>query len=277
MIGCHINSDISTLIEEVINVYNNGGKVIQLFTNIGNKKAINVYKKLNIILKEKNMICIVHASYTINCAQNWTFHSWWIKQFIIEIEHASLIGASCIVIHMGKELDLTSAESINNMYTSLLFIHEQTKEHSNIKILLETSTGQGSEMCYKLDKLAYFYKKLSNNKNKIVRERFGICVDTCHIFEAGYDIRGTNHIKTYIKKFDDLIGIKNIKLIHLNDSKKEIGLKVDRHANIGEGYIGEDSLIYFALYFYKKNIPIILETPHDKIIDDMKKILYKMK
>jgi deoxyribonuclease-4 len=99
----------------------------------------------------------------------------------------------------------------------------------------------------------------------------------CHIFEAGYDIRGEENIHIYLKKFDELIGIDNIKLIHLNDSKKDMGLKVDRHANIGDGFIGEKSLLFFAKIFHKRNVPIILETPIEKQDDDLKMIIYKLK
>lgn len=274
MIGAHIDSTIDTVINEAKRIYDLGGKIIQLFANTTSKKAKQVYKDLNIFLLKHDMKCVVHASYTINCAKDWNYHSWWIKQFMLEIENAYLIGADYIVLHMGKILDLDEKIAINNMYTSLLYVHKQTIYYKNVKILLETSTGQGSEMCYELEKLAHFYKKIKQHVDVEVTNRFGICIDTCHIFEAGYDIRDEIKIKKYLKMFDELIGEENIKLIHLNDSKKDIGLKVDRHANLGKGFIGGEPLVYLTKYFNKINIPVILETPTDGQEDDIKMLIY---
>ena len=183
----------------------------------------------------------MHASYTINIAQNWNEYSWWLKQFLHEIELAEHIGAFGIVIHLGKQLKLSDAEGINNMFTSMLYIFSKIKG-MNIKILFETSTGQGSEMCYNLEEFAYFFNKFL----KVDKEKFRICLDTCHIFQAGYDIKYIKNVNIYLKDFDRLIGLRYIGLIHLNDSKNELGAKLDRHENLGKGYIGKDSLLYIS-------------------------------
>jgi len=271
LIGAHINSNIDDIMNEANLIKTHGGNIVQLFVNVSSKRATNVYNQFALFLVKNNMKCVVHGSYTINCAQNWTFHSWWIKQFIMEIEYASLLGAIGIVIHLGKQLNLSTEEAINNMYMSLLYCHSQTKS-SNVKILIETSTGQGSEMCYELYKLANFYKKFSKHANKEIANRFGICIDTCHIFAAGYDIRGEKNITTYIKYFDEQIGIEHIKLIHLNDSYKDLSSKVDRHSNLGDGFIGENSLLLIANLFKKINVPLILETPSTGILKDLELI-----
>ena len=269
LIGSHINSNLESIINDTQRVYNNGGNLVQLFVNISSKKAKLYYKKFNNFLIINKIKCIVHASYTINCAQNWDYYSWWINQFIMEIHIANDIGAFAIVIHLGKQLDLSIEECLNNMITSLLYVHNQTIKYKNIKILIETSTGQGSELCYKLEDLSYFYNKFSKHNNKEIVNRFGLCVDTCHIFAAGYDITNKNNIKIYFDQFDKLIGLQNIKLIHLNDSKKDIGSHIDRHANIGYGFIGKHTLLLIANIFKKLNVPIILETPYNKQIDDI--------
>jgi len=271
IIGAHINSDLDLLIKEANRIHNNGGNIVQLFINITSHKTKIFYPDFKKFLKSKNMSCVVHISYAINCSQNWEYYSWWIKQFIMEIEYAEKIGALYVVVHLGKQLELSYEEALNNMYTSLLYIHKQT--NNNIKILLETSAGQGSELCFELEKLAYFYKKISNHNNDSIRNRFGICLDTCHIFASGYDISTDNGVKNYFDSFNKLIGIEHIKLIHLNDSKKECGSKVDRHSNIGNGFIGQKTLILIKNMFSKLEVPIILETPIENQDKDLKLIL----
>ena len=135
---------------------------------------------------------------------------------------------------------------------------------------METSSGQGSELCYKIENLAYFYNKLSKHKNENIRNRFGICVDTCHIYVSGHDIRSLNAINKYLDTFNKLIGLEHIKLIHLNDSKQDIGTKIDRHENIGKGYIGKKGLLIFISIFKHLEVPIILETPKNYLEQDIK-------
>jgi deoxyribonuclease-4 len=268
IIGAHINSNLDYLIKDATRIHNNGGNIVQLFVNITSNKTKIQYDDFKNFLKSKNMICVVHISYTINCSQNWGYHSWWIKQFIMEIEYAEKIGALYVIVHLGKQLELSYEEALNNMYTSLLYVHKQTA--NNIKILLETSTGQGSEICFELEKLAHFYKKISKHNNNEIRDRFGICLDTCHIFASGYDISTNDGVKKYFDLFESLIGIEHIKLIHLNDSKKECGSRVDRHSNIGNGFIGQNTLILIKNMFIRLEVPIILETPIDGQDKDLK-------
>lgn len=268
IIGFHIDNidnidnvnNIETIIKDIKKIK---CKIIQIFVNPmkNNKDNYNLLKKC---LKKNKIYCVVHISYTINCAQNWNEYSWWIKQLILEIELAAYIGAISVIIHIGKQLNLTIEECYNNMYSSLLYIHQQTIKYSNMKILIETPAGQGTEMCYKMEDLAYFYNKFSNHKNNIIQSRFGICLDTCHIFAAGYDISNKKNINKYIENFNELIGIEQIKLIHLNDSKNILGSHKDRHECLGKGYIGLSGLLIFAKLFNMLNIPIILETPTNK-------------
>lgn len=187
---------------------------------------------------------------------------------------AHKLNAIGIVIHMGKQLDLSITEAYNNMYTSLLYVHNQTKDKfSSVKIFLETSTGQGSELCYKLEDLAYFYKKILRHKNQSLNDRFRLCLDTCHIFAAGYDLSKESTILLYLEALEELIGIRYVGLIHLNDSKNTQGSHIDRHENIGIGHVGKEGLMIFAKYFKNINVPIILETPDEKLRDDLMMLL----
>jgi deoxyribonuclease-4 len=266
MIGVHINSDINEIINE-IDKYNDCN-IFQLFVDPfykHNKK----YEEFKIKNSNNGNKIVVHASYTINIAQNWNEYSWNARQLIEEINTAEKINAFAIVLHLGKKMKLTIEEAINNMYTFLLYIDSQTR-NSTVKILLETSTGQGSEMCYKLEELAQFYRKLSMHSDDKIRNKFGICLDTCHIFSAGYDISNKERISIFLDMFDRMIGLTHIKLIHLNDSKNEIGAKIDRHENIGKGFIGKNALKIIGKIFNSVNVPIILETPDKYLMDDIK-------
>lgn len=275
-IGVHIGSSLLRIMNTAQFMKEKGANIVQLFVSPLkelDKKYSLMYTEFADFLKRNHIKCVVHASYTINLATAWDEYSAWLVLFIEEIKLANKIGAEGIVVHMGKSLELTQADAYNNMYSSLLYVHNQTLNCKDTKILLETSSGQGSEICFKLEDFAYFFKKLSRNKNEAIVNRFGICVDTCHIFAAGYDLTSKALVYMYLEAFEELIGLRHIKLIHLNDSRKEVGSNVDRHENIGQGKIGKEGLLIFANYFKNLNVPIILETPYEKILDDLKLIL----
>jgi apurinic endonuclease APN1 len=269
-VGIHINSNPNEILASVNDAYKHKAEIVQFFV-YSNIKDKSVYTKLKNFLFEHKIKSVVHISYTINCSRAWDDYSPWIKQFIDEIKLADHVGAFACVVHLGKQLNLSVEESTNNMYTSLLYVHQQTKD-IQVKILLETSTGQGTEIAYKLDDLAYIYRKFSKHKNKEIVNRFGICFDTCHVFSAGYDIRSKESREIFFDNFNELIGLDHIKLVHLNDSKVECGSNVDRHENLGEGYIGIKALKIIQILFKKLNIPLVLETPNRHIFDDLKLI-----
>ena len=270
IIGIHINSDVNLICSEVIRAKSLKCSLVQLFVDpLAN---ISEYLKFSNLLQKYNMKCVVHGSYTINLCKPWDEYSWWIRQFISEIHLAHNIGAIGIIIHLGKQLSLSIEESLNNMFTSLIYIHKQTINLSNTKILIETSSGQGSELCYKFDDYCNFYSKIAYNNE--FNYRFGTCLDTCHVFVAGNDIRSTDNLINFLKEIDMKLGFDNIKLIHLNDSKNDIGTFIDRHENIGYGYIGKSSLIKIIKFFSELGVPILLETPLKHQNKDMK-LLYK--
>ena len=153
-----------------------------------------------------------------------------------------------------------------------MYIYQQTKD-IKIKILIETSSGQGSEIGYKLEDLAYIYRKFSKHDNKDIVDRFGICIDTCHIFAAGYKICNKESREIFFDNLNELIGLEHIKLVHLNDSKSAYSSHVDRHENIGKGHIGKEAILIIATIFKNLDIPIILETPFKHIYDDLQMLI----
>lgn len=271
-IGVHINDNPIEINNQLDYIIKMGANTVQLFV-FPDKKYKKYYDLFKKNLVKKNIIAVVHASYTINLASNWDEYSWWITQLISEIELSNYIGAFGVVVHLGKQMELSNEQAYNNMFSSLLYVHNKTIKYKDTKILIETSSGQGTETCYKIEDFAYFFKKFSLHRNTNIQDRFRICIDTCHIFSAGYDIKTKKKIDMYLDVFEELIGLKYVALVHLNDSKKDLGSNVDRHENLGLGFIGEIGLKYMVEFFKKINVPIVLETPSNKHYSEIKNYL----
>jgi len=262
--GSHISIS-NGLINAAKTVKKAGGNFLQIYLDKSSfEKIYPIHSKELIKFKQflikNNMKLVIHTSYTHNIARDWDKSSPWIHSLLLEIKYAHILGAIGIVIHFGKQLELSLEEAYNNMYTSLVYINKMSQDYQDVKIFLETTAGQGTEMCYKIEDLAYFFKKIKNIKT--LKKRIKICFDTCHVFSAGYCFKNKNNIKLFLDTFEELIGLKYIALVHLNDSKVDCGMRRDRHENIGKGYIGFSNLKLFFNFFKKRNIPIILETPN---------------
>jgi len=220
------------------------------------------------ILHKLKLEVVIHSPYTINLASGYNNESWRVKYLMTEIIDAMDVGAIGLVVHMGKSMDLSIKDAYNNMYNSL---EHACRKIGNRKfdIYLETTAGQGTELCYKLEDLGEFFKRVKNNKNMT---HIKICLDTCHIFAAGYDIRTKKLVDEFIAKFDDLVGVERVGLMHVNDSIYDFDSHKDRHSNLGEGFIGLEGIRHFYKYFSKKNIPGILETPITNFQMEIKKL-----
>lgn len=207
-----------------------------------------------------NVRIVVHYSYSINLGRLWNESDWWIQRLISEIKAAHKIGAWCIVVHTGKSLTNSAGMAINNMYSSLLYIHSKTIEQSSLKILLETPAGQGSEVLTKIEDFARFMTKFYVT-NKELTERFGVCIDTCHVYAAGHDISRLQGIESLFTTLSKSIGLDKIKLIHLNNSRGELGSMKDRHAPLDSGAINLESINTIVRFVNRLEIPMVLETP----------------
>ena len=142
------------------------------------------------------------------------------------------------------------------------FTKAVAENQNDVTILLENTAGYKNSVGSNFEQLASIFFQLKPAK------RFGICLDTCHAFAAGHDLRTKKWATLTLKKFDSVIGIEHLKILHLNDSKGEIGCNVDRHEHIGLGKIGETGLGHVIKFANSKKIPIILETPIDDRRDD---------
>ncbi|ENY68755.1 Endonuclease IV [Metamycoplasma auris 15026] len=191
---------------------------------------------------------IVHAPYIVN-PSNPEKSQFAIDFLVAEIKRMNYIGAKYLVLHPGSHTTFTIEEAKNTLIASLKSILDQTKD---VNIALETMAGNGSNYCNNFEILKEIIEAVDPS-------RLCICLDTCHIWDAGYNIKNYSSFKTYLKEKGFL---KYIKVIHLNDSKNELNAKKDRHANIGQGYIGLETLKKFVYDPDFDNIPIILETPY---------------
>jgi deoxyribonuclease-4 len=238
-----------------------------LITNI----KYNNLVKLKQTLKKHKLQVIMHSNYTNNIAQSFDPYSPIILTLKRELKIAHFLKAKYLVVHIGKSLMLPKNIAYNNMYTNLLYILSNNKY--KIHILLETPAGQGTEMCVTLEDFAYFYNKFNHEQKNLL----SVCIDTCHIFASGYDITNREKIASYLHKFNKLINLKHVKLIHLNDSLNVLNSHLDRHDSLGNGYIGFKNLFYIFSIFYKLKRDIILETPNNSFITEITRLFKEYK
>ena len=186
-----------------------------------------------------------------------------VNTLISEVERCGKLSIPYLVTHLGSHLGTGEEAGIKQLVKGLSKAG-QTK--NDVMILLENTAGQKNSVGADFEQLAEIFNKLKPTK------KFGVCLDTCHAFVSGYDLRTEKSVKDTFTKFNDSVGIENLKILHLNDAKGEIGCNLDRHYHIGLGNIGEKGLAYVIKTANKKEIPIILETPIDDIRDDFENI-----
>ncbi len=195
---------------------------------------------------------IVHAPYIINLANNKEEdkYKFSINFLIEELNRCNIFNIKNIVLHPGSHVGLGKEIGLDNIINALNIVISKT---SDTRILLETMAGKGTELGTNFDDLKYIIDNIDN------KERIGLCLDTCHLNDSGYDIGEFDAILNVI---DSKIGLSYVKCIHINDSKNPIGAHKDRHENIGYGTIGFDKLIKVIYNERLKDIPKILETPY---------------
>ena len=186
-----------------------------------------------------------------------------IKSMTQEVERCHKLGIPYLVTHLGSHKGSGEENGMRRLVSALNKVAE-TK--ADVMILLENTAGQKNSVGSDFTQLGEIFSKCKPSK------KFGICLDTCHAFVAGYDLRTKEDVTKAIKKFDDSIGLKNLKILHLNDSKGELNSNRDRHDHIGLGEIGKEGLGEIVKIMNKNNIPIVLETPIDDIRDDFENI-----
>ena len=272
IIGVHVSYSNDGLLGSVKEALSYGANTFMFYTgaptNTIRKDIDNeIVEKAHQLMKDNNIDInnvICHAPYIVNLANKkdldkWEFSINFIKR---ELKRCDDLGINKIVLHPGSAVGITKEEGVNNIIEAL---NQILATDTNCMLLIETMAGKGSECGSTMEEIKTLIDGIHN------QERIGVCLDTCHLNDAGYDM---SNIEEYLKEFSSLIGIDRIKCVHLNDSKNDLGSHKDRHANLGKGTIGFDNLLKIAYLEELKNIPKILETPYIGDTDDAKERLY---
>ena len=173
-----------------------------------------------------------------------------------EIERCHLLGVSSVVIHPGFHGGRGEMEGLSRVSAAINSILTKTKNLS-VKIILETTAGQGTSLGNRFEHFAILFDRIEEV------HRLGLCVDTCHIFAAGYDLRDRKAYEKMVRAVQDSVGLEKLSLFHLTDSLKEMGSRVDRHGHIGEGYIGRQAFRFIMRDERFSRVPKVIETPKE--------------
>lgn len=179
------------------------------------------------------------------------------RAFKDEISRCLQLGISYLNFHPGSALSDTPEQCLDRICESVIAFEDQLAG-SQLRLLLEITAGQGSAVGYRFEQIAYLVHKLHS------RVRVGVCIDTCHAFAAGYDLRTAEACDATISEFDRVVGLKHLYAFHINDSMKGLGTRVDRHAHLGEGMIGLEAFKFLMTDPRTRLLPKYLETPEGK-------------
>lgn len=261
IIGSHVSFTKDTqLVGSINEALSYGANTFMIYTGAPqntNRVPLNkdLIEEAKDMLKENNIDInniVVHAPYIINLANNKTeeFVDFTVNFLKQEISRCETLGLNKLVIHPGSHVGLGEEVGLKNIVNAL---NRVLDKETPVKLLLETMSGKGTECCYKFEHIKYIIDNVKNSDNLLV------CMDSCHMSDAGYDV--TNFDKL-LDEFDKVVGLDRLGAIHINDSKNNPGDKKDRHANIGFGTLGFNTLINIIYNERLKNIPKMLETPY---------------
>lgn len=202
---------------------------------------------------------IAHDSYLINLAS--PDEALWrrsIDAFADELRRAETLGLEAVVAHPGASLASSEEAGLARIVAAIDTIHAETRG-LKVRTLLETTAGQGSCLGWRFEHLAEILGKVADPK------RLGVCVDTCHIFAAGYPLVARRDYLATIRKLDRIVGLAQVRAFHLNDSKRALGSRVDRHCHIGQGCLGLEPFRHLLNDPRFRRVPMYLETPKEKV------------
>jgi len=201
---------------------------------------------------------VAHDSYLINlCSPNDALYARSIDALVEEMERCRRLGVDWLIVHPGGHMGQGEEFGVRRMAGAIDEIHRRLSV-GGTDIAIETMAGQGTVIGHRFEQIAAI---LAHVKSP---ERLGVCLDTCHVFAAGYDLRTPGAYAETMRRFDGEIGFKRLRAVHVNDSKKDLGSRVDRHEHVGKGYLG---LGAFGLLMNDPrflNVPLLLETPKDE-------------
>lgn len=259
LIGCHVSFDKDKqLVKSTEEAISYGANTFMFYTgapqNTNRSKIVQEKTEAAHQLMREHHIelnkVIVHAPYIINLANRDNL-DFGIRFLTEELNRCSQLGISYLVLHPGSHVGQGVEQGLQNIIDGLNTVF--LNDHSQVKILLESMAGKGSELGKNFQELKTILDGVKDN------ERLGVCLDTCHLNDAGYKMDEFDQV---LAEFDQIIGIDKIGCIHINDSKNPIGAHKDRHENIGFGTIPFEHLLHIIYHPQLENIPKILETPY---------------
>ena len=257
-VGCHLSSSKGYLAigKDAVKINAN---TFQFFTRNprgGNAKAIvpsDVEAYLAFAAEHKITRILAHAPYTLNaCSADKNLREFARATMADDLDRMEYTPGNCYNFHPGSHVKQgveTGISYIADMLNAIL------KPEQTTTVLLETMAGKGSEVGRSFEELREILDRVT------LSDHMGICLDTCHVWDGGYDI--VNHLDEVLTEFDRIIGLSRLKAIHLNDSLNPLGAHKDRHARIGEGHIGKEALIRIINHPALQNLPFYLETPNE--------------
>ena len=255
-IGAHMSvaKGLDKAAEDTIRI---GANTMQFFSRNPRGSSFKTYSEKEIeefqkLRKENNFgSLLAHAPYTLNLASAqekvYEFACMVIKE---DIARMNALGIEYMVFHPGSHTGIGTEAGIQNIINGL---NQAITGNEQITILLETMSGKGTEIGVTFEELKAIRDGVEHP------ERIGVCLDTCHVFSAGYDI--VNDLDGVLDEFDRVLGLELLKAIHMNDSMMPFGAHKDRHATIGDGEIGKETLVKIMNHPRLQGIPIYLETP----------------
>lgn len=257
-IGCHLSASKGFL-NMGKTALDLGGNTFQFFTRNprgGSAKDIDPAdaKALIALMQERGFAKILaHAPYTLNaCAKVPSIREFAYNTMLDDLQRMEYVPGNMYNFHPGSHVGQgieTGIELISDLLNSILWEKQQTT------VLLETMAGKGSEVGSRFEELREIIDRVE------LKDKIGVCLDTCHVNDAGYDI--VNDLDGVLTEFDKVIGLDRLRALHLNDSKNPLGSHKDRHEKIGEGYIGRDAFERIVNHPVLKDLPMFLETPNE--------------
>ncbi len=263
IIGSHVSmSAPNMLVGSVKEALSYNANTFMFYTGAPQNSARKPVTELKVeearkLMEENNIDInnvVVHAPYIINIANAKDEGIYELSKKVLkdEINRTAYIGCRYLVLHPGSHLGLGIEVGLSRIIDAL---NEVLKDdNSEVMVLLETMAGKGNEMGSTFEQIAYIIEHVER------KEKIGVCFDTCHTHDSGYDL--ITDFDLILEEFDNIVGLNNLKVIHVNDSKNIRGASKDRHENIGKGYIGLDTLKRIVNHEKLENVIKILETPY---------------
>ncbi len=238
-----------------------GCAVVQLFTKSSNQWAARPLKDEEVARFAATRAragfdaLVAHDSYLINlCSPVDALYEKSIAACAEELQRCERLGIPALIAHPGAHMGQGEEFGIRRMTAAIDLIHDRLPD-SEVALVLETTAGQGSTIGHRFEHLGAILATVRRP------DRLGVCLDTCHVFAAGYDLRSPAAYAEALRRFDGEIGIDRLRALHLNDSKKDLGCRVDRHEHIGKGFLGLEAFRNVMNDDRLAHLPMVLETP----------------